>query len=206
VIFIDESEFVPKSLWLNTILPLNMQKKTAILAATTPQDNSTFHAHLCNVRDPETNKRIFNVVYLVEVCKACLKTAKPFQCTHMDDRISGSKSADARKQTMLFYGPGEKHVAMRELMGQQAGGNSGLLPQDRIERFHASSIIISDMPRAIYIGIDPGGGGPGELGIVGIAETMSMEYGQKLAVRFFFTFSNFIFLLPTLFFFVFPTA
>lgn len=36
-----------------------MQDKTSILAATTPQDNSTYHSFLISVRDPDTGKRIF---------------------------------------------------------------------------------------------------------------------------------------------------
>lgn len=159
-----------------------MQDKTSILAATTPQDNSTFHSHLINVRDPETGKRIFNVVNLVEVCKSCLKSSKPWKCSHMSDRISGSKSEAARKQTMLFYRPGQKHVAMRELMGQQASDTSGLIPDEWIKTFHNSTVDIKDRPRAIYLGIDPGGGGPGELGVIGIAETLSPEHGARLAV------------------------
>lgn len=161
-------------------------RQTSILAATTPQDNSTYHAYLINVKDPETGKRVFNVVNLVEVCKACLASAKPWKCTHMSERISGSKSEAARRQTMLFYRPGQKHVAMRELMGQQASGNGGLLASEWVEAFHASEVLLRDRPRAIYLGIDPGGGGPGELGVVGIVETMSMERGAQLAVGFLF--------------------
>lgn len=159
-----------------------MQDKTSILAATTPQDNSTYHAYLINVKDPESGKRVFNVVNLVEVCKSCLKTSKPWKCSHMSERISGSKSEAARKQTMLFYRPGQKHVAMRELMGQQNSETGGLIPVEWMENFHTSSIPVEDRPRAIYLGIDPGGGGPGELGVIGIAETISLEHGPRLAV------------------------
>jgi hypothetical protein len=83
---------------------------------------------------------------------------------------------------MLFYRPGQKHVAMRELMGQQASDTGGLLPDEWVSNFHDSCVNLEDRPRAIYLGIDPGGGGPGELGIIGIAETMSMQNGPKLAV------------------------
>ena len=188
LIFIDESEFVPEVLWTNTILPLNMQDKTSILAATTPQDTSTFQCHLINVKDPETGRKIFNVINLVEVCKSCLVSAKPWKCSHMAERISGSKSEAARKQTMLFYRPGQKHVMMRELLGQQSSESGGLIPAIWIERFHTSEMVPEDRPRAIYLGIDPGGGGPGELGVIAVAETMSMQYGPRLVVSFFIAF------------------
>lgn len=160
-----------------------MQDKTSILAATTPQDNTTYHAFLINVLDPDTNERIFNVVNLIEVCKACKKTDKPWKCTHMADRISGSKSQASRDQTLLFYRDGQQAVALRELFGEQSKNTSGLLPEPWIERFLKSEIHIKDPVRALYLAVDPGGGGPGELGIVGIVETLSVEYGARLAVR-----------------------
>lgn len=158
-----------------------MQDKTSILAATTPQDNSTYHAFLIEVRDPDTGKRIFNVVNLVEVCKACRRSAKPWKCTHMSDRISTVKSEAARRQTMLFYRAGQKHVAQRELMGQSATNSGSVLHEDWIQAFGASSIPLVTQPRCIYLAIDPGGGGPGELGIIAMVETASRE-GTRLAV------------------------
>ena len=133
--------------------------------------------------DPDTNERIFNVVNLIEVCKACKKTDKPWKCTHMADRISGSKSQASRDQTLLFYRDGQQAVALRELFGEQSKNTSGLLPEPWIERFLKSEIHIKDPVRALYLAVDPGGGGPGELGIVGIVETLSVEYGARLAVR-----------------------
>lgn len=87
---------------------------------------------------------------------------------------------------MLFYRPGQKHIAMRELMGQQSTENGGLIPISWIDQLHASEIDVQDRPRCIYLGIDPGGGGPGELGVIGLIETLHPEYGTRLAVSFCF--------------------
>jgi len=161
-----------------------MQEKTSILAATTPQDNSTYHSFLINIKDPDTGKLLFNVVHLVEICKACRNSSNPLGCTHKYDEMSGNKSAAKRKETMRFYRPEQKHIAQRELLGQQASGSTGLIPKERIERFSTSSVIIPLVPnfRCIYLGIDPGGGGPGELGIVGMAELVT-DIGPKLVVK-----------------------
>lgn len=77
---------------------------------------------------------------------------------------------------------------MRELFGQQTANTSGLLAEKWIEGLFTSEIHIAETEtvRALYMAVDPGGGGPGELGVVGIVETVSAQYGARLAVCFFF--------------------
>lgn len=163
-----------------------MQDKTAILAATTPQDNSTYHSFLISRRDPDRPEQLlFNVVNLIEICKACKKSEKPWKCEHKSYNTSSNKSTAKRRETELLYPPNKKHIAMRELFGQAAGGSGGLIPDDDIQVLHSNICSIELPPRAIYLGIDPGGGGPGELGIVAMVETMTPE-GPRTVVRIIF--------------------
>lgn len=185
MIFVDESEFVPESLWINTILPLMMQPKTSILAATSPQDNTSYHAFMINVVDKSTGQRVFNVVNLMEVCEACLKTDTPWTCVHAQDRLSWSKSKAARDETSLFYRKGQDAVRGRELFGIANKNTSNLLPPSHVDLFFKSSVHITVPARVLYLAIDPGGGGPGELGIVGLVDTMVSSgptAGARLAV------------------------
>jgi hypothetical protein len=162
-----------------------MQEKTSLLAATTPQDNTTYNSFLITLKDPETQEHVFNVVNLFEVCPACLAGDKPWQCTHTPDKISGSKTRKSRAITSLFYGDGDEAIGGRELYGVGNKASNNLLLSKVIERFRASSVKVVDQVRALYLAIDPGGGGPGDLGIVGIVETNS-ERGPRLAVSFIF--------------------
>jgi hypothetical protein len=185
VIFVDESEFVPESLWINTILPLMMQPKTSILAATSPQDNTSYHAFMINVTDKSTGQKVFNVVNLMEVCDACLKTETPWTCVHAQDRLSWSKSKAARDETSLFYRKGQDAVRGRELFGIANKNTSNLLPSTHVDLFFNSSIHITEPARVLYLAIDPGGGGPGELGLVGVVDANVMvgpAGGSRLAV------------------------
>ena len=183
MIFVDESEFVPERLWTNTILPLNMQTKTSLLAATTPQDNTTFHAALLNLIDPSTGKPVFNVVNLVEVCPKCLLTDKPWKCTHRSDQISGSKSQYDRDITLLMFRNAQS-TAVRELFGQQTQSKDNLLQDEWIERFYKSSATFEHSVRALYMGVDPGGGGSGQMGVCVIAEVRPSPADARLAVSF----------------------
>lgn len=171
MIFVDESEFVPESLWINTILPLMMQPKTSILAATSPQDNTSYHAFMMNATDKSTGRRIFNVVNLVEVCEVCAATETPWTCVHAQDRLSWSKSAAARNETAAFYRKGQDAVRGRELFGIANKNTSNLLPPTHVDLFFNSSVEVREPARVLYLAIDPGGGGPGELGMVGLVES-----------------------------------
>ena len=159
-----------------------MQKKTAVLAATTPQDDTTFHAFMINAIDDNTGKPIFNVVNLVEVCAECLKTDKPWKCPHTMDRISGSKSKADRDITLKLIR--DEGVRMREMFGQQTKADNKWLKDEWMQRFHNSKVPIDHPVRAVYMGIDPGGGGDSEMALTAIAETYSKEFGTRLAVRF----------------------
>jgi hypothetical protein len=79
---------------------------------------------------------------------------------------------------------------MRELFGQQNQNTSGLLHDAWMEKLLVSEIHIEDPVRCLYMAVDPGGGGPGELGVIGIVETISPKYGARLAVIFSHIFST----------------
>lgn len=160
-----------------------MQEKTSILAATTPQDNTTYNAYLINLKDPETGESIFNVVHLFEVCDDCRGTPHAWQCNHAPDRISGSKTRKSRTESLLFYQDGDEEIGGRELFGVGNKNSNNLLLSEVITKFRESVVEIRNPVRALYLGIDPGGGGPGDLGICGIVETMT-ESGSFLAVSF----------------------
>jgi hypothetical protein len=163
---------------------LYMQEKTSILAATTPQDNTSYNSFLINLKDPETKESIFNVVNLFEVCIKCRAGDKPWQCTHQPDRISGSKTRKSRTLAQLFYSDGDAEVGGRELFGIGNKNTNNLLLTRVIQRFRKSTCRIQRRVRALYLAIDPGGGGPGDLGIVGLAEINGDE-GPRLAVSLF---------------------
>jgi len=171
-----------------------MQEKTAILAATTPQDNSTYHSFLISRRDPDRpEERLFNVVDLMEICKACKESEKPYRCTHKAYNTSSNKGRSQIKETLALYRDNQRHVAMRELFGQAASGAGGLFPQEYIDRFTNAVDSLDVAPRCIYLGIDPSGGGIGEMGVVAMIETagpngmrfmVSMSAGVFNCVRF----------------------
>lgn len=118
----------------------------------------------------------------IDICKACKKSASPWDCNHKPDSIGEWKSERKIQESMLFYKPEQRHLMMRELRGVPTDANRELLMRDVRERFrNAPPLQIKQAPRAIYLGIDPGGGGPGEMGIVATIESIS-EHGRPVTV------------------------
>lgn len=154
-----------------------MQEKTAILAATTPQDNSTYHSFLISRKDPDRPEQLlFNVVNLMEICRKCRENSdEPWKCTHKAYNTSSNKGRSKIKETLTLYRDHQKHVAMRELFGQAASGSGGLLPAEYIKQVSESVDALENPPRCIYLAIDPSGGGLGELGVVALVE----DWGPK---------------------------
>lgn len=115
-----------------------------------------------------------------DICEACKKSASPWDCTHKNDSIGEWKSERKIRETMLFYKPEQRHLMMRELRGIPSDANRELLVRKVREQFRdAPPVSIQRAPRAIYLGIDPGGGGPGEMGLVATIESIT-EYGKPI--------------------------
>lgn len=136
-----------------------------------------------DVKDPDSGERYWNVVNLFEICESCKALEKPWLCKHQTDRISSNKDPHKRDKTLLFYRDNQGAQIVREFFGQQSQNRDQLLLPEWIEKFHSRSVHITDAVRALYMAVDPGGGGPGELGVVAIAETDTAQ-GPKLVVSF----------------------
>jgi hypothetical protein len=183
-VIVDESEFVSETLWTNTIFPLNMEFRNSIIAATSPQSEDSFNHHLITLKDKNTGKNLFPVVYLFEVCDACTKAGKQAKCTHMGDQLSDSKRQDAVDAVRQAYRASQSAAKLRETFGVTTSSIERVVPAQYVERFFSNTIDIDDHPRCIYMAIDPSGGGDSEMGVVAICESFTMQSFMKLAVGF----------------------
>jgi len=160
-----------------------MQEKTSLLAATSPQGTNSFQRFMMNIKDPDTGDYLINSIELQEVCRACKAAGKALTCTHKIYAMSSNKSQGKRAAVQAFY-EGDDHLAERELLGQTADDSTGLLPPERIQRFLSRRIKLPVNPNiaCVYLAIDPGGGGPGKMGIVAMV-SVHTEYGDGLVVK-----------------------
>lgn len=174
---------MPRKLWLELILPLNLQKKTSLLAATSPKGaGDSYCSYLLKLKDG--NEPVFNVINLHEICRAC-REAKLYECDHKQMIRSTNKSAKKQRLTLLMYGQGNEETAGEELLGQERTSKGGIIPDEFVDQFKHNICELSHRPRAVYCSFDPGGGSvSGQLGITVIVEINTITEGVKLVVSF----------------------
>ena len=70
---------------------------------------------------------------------------------------------------------GQEHIYAREILGEIASGARSAYAAKLLDRAKAlQPYVFKAPPRALYFGVDPGGGGPGEMGIGVVADTGGM--------------------------------
>lgn len=144
-------------------MPVLGQVKTSLLALSTALDSDNFFSGLTQLRDGE-GRLIFNVCRIGQICKKCSEAGIGWKCTHKNYKLPQWKSPKKNKKLRAFYG-GLEHVFMREMQGEIASGTQGAYTPKLLARARAlPPYVLQARPRALYWAIDPGGGGPGELG------------------------------------------
>jgi hypothetical protein len=155
-----------------------MERKTTFLAATSPQSEDTYFSYLCQVKNPRTGAKIFNVVYLVQVCKLCRNSGKALECLHKRDKMSTNKNAATMEDSLLFFRPGvERQVAARENQGEVTSNKGLLVSRARVDTWKSLRVDVTQTPRVIYVSVDTGGGSVGHMGVVAHIEQRNHDLG-----------------------------
>lgn len=148
-----------------------MERKTTFLAATSPQSEDTYFSYLCQVKNPRTGAKIFNVVYLVQVCKECRNSGKSLECLHKRDKMSSNKNAKTMEDTLLFFRPGvERQVAARENQGEITSNKGLIISRALVDLWKSLRVAVVNPVRVIYLSVDTGGGSVGHMGIAAHVE------------------------------------
>ena len=186
---IDEAAFLGYQTWVETIVPVLQQVKTSLIAASTALDDRNYFSSLTKLRDPDTGRLIFNTVRISQICSKCQETETPWLCTHLNYKLPAWKSAKKTNRMKAFYGEGQEHLHLREILGEVADSSRGAIASSLIKRFRVlEPRPILHPPKAIYMAVDPGGGGAGEMGIVACVDIdgefiVSVVSSRRFAVR-----------------------
>ncbi len=146
------------------------QTQTALLAISTALDDSNHYSALTKLEDSETGEPLFNVIRVGQVCEACAKTTTPYLCNHKAYDIPPWKSVKKQKRFSTIY-EGQQYRNLRENMGVIAGSGRQAFKTELIDKFKSSlPITITRKPRVVFLGADPGGGGPSDLALTGMIQ------------------------------------
>lgn len=183
---VDEASFISKGLWMDLILPLNMQDKTSLLAATTPKGAYNSYAGKLMKFKRQDGSLIFNVVKSEELCEKCIAEGNDDICPHRAALRSKNKSTQKIRDTGLLYDDEDRKK--EELYGYEVSTRGRIIDQETVDTFRTHVIDFNQHPRCVYVSIDPSGGGSGsQLGIVVAAEYVDPKFGPKLTVCVFIT-------------------
>lgn len=159
---------------LDTIFPVMGQTTCALIAISTALDDDNHYSALTKLVDPDTGNPLFNVITLTQICEACKKTETPWLCNHRAFDVPPWKSERKQNKLKQMY-KGNEHRFQRETMGGIAGGGRAAFKTNLIENFkNAMPITITKKPNIVFVGCDPGGGGPSDLAITGMVQKEGM--------------------------------
>jgi len=70
------------SVFYEVVVPLWEMGNAVMIMISTPVDNFNFFSMLLDMRDPETQQRVFLVYEVDLICKRCKLKEKPEECRH----------------------------------------------------------------------------------------------------------------------------
>jgi len=166
LIICEEAAAMDTRVFYEVVVPLLELDRTALICISTIKESFNFYSRMLNLKD-ENDEPFFVTHIFTLACEDCKKLGKPEQCTHMFHHLPPWQSARKHIKIRAMMSD-EQQLMQRETMG---------LATDQFGRaFTASSInafverptkpVPQAGPRAIFITIDPSGGGKSHFALV----------------------------------------
>ena len=139
---------------------------TALLAISTPLDEFNYYSKLVEQKD-ENGDPFFHTVKAGAACDDCMRLShkEMLKCTHVVNDQHWKNPHKLKRLKILYEGDEARGV--REMVGAAASSFSPCFEAKDIEQlFSLPPIRPLAMPDAIYMCVDPNGGGPSTMGCV----------------------------------------
>lgn len=182
----DEADFART--FFTVVLPL-MSEKHVLLATSSPNVGGGSYTDVIFARDAD-GKKLMNSVILGDPCDMCKAGPTPEACTHKQDELASWK--DPRKMARLakvYRAVGGEAILQGELHTMPKQSTSTLFPS------HIYSDMLGSRPKvvdprdrinAVYVGIDPAGGGKCEFALTAIGHVAAKrEFQVRACAKFF---------------------
>lgn len=150
---------------LELVIPFYLIAGVCIVLACSPAKDDSLARYLQRVIHPITGKHLYKTIALIEVCAECKKKQIPEACTHMLLNKSELKTHERTLAAMAMYPPEYKDVGEREILGMPSRPMGHLTDAEISDFMTSAPYDIEFAPNAVFIGIDPGGGGKSHTGI-----------------------------------------
>lgn len=160
LIILEEAAFVNDKVFTTVISPVLTVEYTAILGISTAQDELNYYSKLLTMKRPGTDELLFRVYKVGLACDACAEAGKSGSCDHRINRLPPWKPPARHRMLQAIMGSDESGFA-REALGEMAS-NDHYVYKAFIRNLVSNPRVVIDRPvGAVYIAIDPSGGGSG---------------------------------------------
>jgi len=152
-------------LFYETIVPILELTNTALLAISTPLDEFNYYSELFLKKD-ENGEDFFKTIKAGRICDDCgrLPYDLMIKCDHVPDGAHWKSIHKKRRLASLFEG--DEARGLRELGGIMASDHTPCFQKKDISTlFDNDRWVLEAPPEAIYITIDPNGGGASDFGM-----------------------------------------
>lgn len=172
----DEASHVHESLFFKILLPLMARKDHYLVALTTPKHGNDEFSRMVATR-AEDGSLYYNVIMMGDPCEDCAASQQPWTCTHKHHEIAAWKDPVRMARWQHAYVVANRMTDLMQENFSTGGMKDNLVFNtklvDALEK--RPKVAINSDVAAIYLAIDPAGGGPGsDMAITAIAQYRHM--------------------------------
>jgi hypothetical protein len=159
VIILEEAAYVDPGFVYEVVFPLLIVGETSLLAISTLTSNINFYTRLLQLRDPVTEKSLFNVLQIELCCENCKQEGKPESCKHMLHLIPQwqSSSRHCMLKTVMEDRP---DLIVSELSGLAFDATHQIFKTEYLDTMFSQVPPMHPVNDDLHVFIDPAAGGP----------------------------------------------
>lgn len=182
MLILEEAAYINPKLFSKVAIPLMMMKNIAVIAISSPSDETNYCSQLANARNKVTGEKIFHTISIGVACENCQLYFPSQECPHVYKPLPDHRSSKNLIIAESLLGD-DQDTIRQELYGEANSGSLYML-RTEVRRFQLrmeenGPYDFKDSVQVLHTAIDPSGGGKAsDWSII----TMAKENGQHVIV------------------------
>jgi hypothetical protein len=157
VIILEEAAYVADDVFFEVVVPLLGMNNTAVLAISTPSDESNYYSVLTGLTRKDSDEPLFLVLQVGTKCEDCI-AAQREECPHTKNRLPSWKSTERQAMTEQIM-KGNVARMNRELHGVVGSQKQFLFRKYITKMTELAPYRWKTNPTVLHLAVDPSGGG-----------------------------------------------
>ena len=160
VVILEEASRLEKQVFDEVVIPLLGVKDTAVIAISTPLDDTNFYSQMLELKQDDGETPLFNVISISLICDECQgKDLKgQITCPHKQNEIPPWKT-QRRQDLVKKLLESNPEMYKREQLGVITKNENNCFPVDKLPAFEQSCGSAEEFVDTLFCCIDPAGGG-----------------------------------------------